>query len=311
MRLIQISAWHDSGGGFTHRLFDGHPKLRVWPFELLLGRDGVSVDAFNETWFHGRFRWPRLRSEIENGDIDALFDAVSDLELKSVLGDKASAKHKDFSLDITLADWRAAVCERWTRSIDKTQSGFLEAYCDGLFDCFDSERDDARPLLGHCPVAILDAPETWTDFPTAHFLHVVRSPFGGFADMRRRHPTLDPQVYGQKWALVNGTAATWAGKRPDSVTIITLRQLAENRSATMKRLCELFGLAFDPVLLVPTWRGRRIEEARMGPFGGVPDIGSVNRDHAPAELSLAERDVIQSITNGVTKLLAEFGHEIS
>jgi len=33
-RLVLISAWNDSGGGFLHRLFDGHPECFVYPFEL-------------------------------------------------------------------------------------------------------------------------------------------------------------------------------------------------------------------------------------------------------------------------------------
>src|SRR5262249_62240518 len=49
--LVLISAWNDSGGGFTHLLFDGHPGFFVWAFSLHLGagdRPDVVPDWFCE-----------------------------------------------------------------------------------------------------------------------------------------------------------------------------------------------------------------------------------------------------------------------
>src|SRR5262249_14338059 len=122
MQLIQISAWNDSGGGFTHRLFDGHPGLRVWPFELLLGRDDHPVDRFDEEWFRGRFRWPRLGDAIDTKDANTLFDLISDAELKSVLTNPASAKHRDFPLQLRIDEWRDEVARRWAECRNRTQA---------------------------------------------------------------------------------------------------------------------------------------------------------------------------------------------
>jgi hypothetical protein len=36
-KLIMISAGFEHGGNVTHRHFDGHPELNVYPFESQLG----------------------------------------------------------------------------------------------------------------------------------------------------------------------------------------------------------------------------------------------------------------------------------
>ena len=304
MDLIQVSAWNDSGGGFTHRLFDGHPDLRVWPFELLLGRDDFPVDLFSETWFRGRFRWPRLQKELAIGDADILFDAISDSELKAVLQFPETAKHSDFKLDVSLGEWRRLTAVRWDDRQDRTQGAFLESYINAFFEA--SGGDDMRPVLGHCPIAILDAPEMWADFPKAKLIHVIRSPFGGFADMRRRHPSLDPTQYALKWSLINGTAAMCAGKYPNRVKLVTLLQLVEDTEAVMRRLSGWLGLPFHEALLTPTWRGRLLDQTRMGPFGGAPNIAAAARDEGAADLTSDERQIIWDITAGVMQLLGAF-----
>ncbi len=306
MRLVQVSAWNDSGGGFTHRLLDGHPALRSWPFELLLGRDRYSVDSFGEDWFRGRFRWPRLGQAISAADGGALFDLVSDAELKGMLRDPVAAKHRGFPIPVALDDWRAETVRRWTVPGPRTQAAFLDAYVDGFFALLEG-REDVRTTLAHCPVAILDAPETWADFPDARFLCVIRSPLPGFADMSRRHPGLEPARYAMKWSLVNGASALWAGKSPDRVRIVTLRQLLTRRERTMEELCGWLDLAFDPVLLTPTWRGRPLAETAMGPFGGVPSLSTAREQTLASGLDPDIRDTLERGTAAVADLLAALG----
>ena len=36
-RLLMIGAMYENGGNTTHRFFDGHPELFVYPFESQLG----------------------------------------------------------------------------------------------------------------------------------------------------------------------------------------------------------------------------------------------------------------------------------
>ena len=281
MRLVRISAWNDSGGGFLHRLFDGHPSFRVWPFELLFGRDDFTVDRFGEDWFRGRYRWPRLGADVAEAGSDVLFERIADTELKAVLTAPEQAKHAEYRLPFRLEDWRAALAARWAAAGRRGQASFLEAYCDSLFELLGDTAAE-RPVLGHCPVAILDAPETWTDFPETRFICVIRGPLPGFAEMRRRHPDLSPERYAAKWTLINAASLLWARKAPDRVRIVTLDRLLTHREATMQDLSAWLGVAFSPVLLSPSWRGRPLREDKLGPFGGIPDL-AVGRDASLAQ----------------------------
>ncbi len=311
MRLVQISAWNDSGGGFTHRLLDGHPGLRSWPFELLLGRDGVDVDRFGEDWFRGRFRWPRFgAAALERRDGAALFDLVSDAELKGVLRDPAGAKHRDFPVAVDLAVWRTEAARRWAADGRFTQGSFVESYVASFLGLLDGRADDDRPVLAHCPCAILDAPETWADLPDTRFVCVIRSPLSGFGDMKRRHPGLDPARYAAKWSLVNGASALWAGKAPDRVRIVTLPDLLRDRDRSVREMCSWLGLPIDINVLAPSWRGRSISEDAMGPFGGVPTI-SIDRERALCDgIDLMTRKVLTSLTSGTVRILSDVGHSV-
>ena len=302
MRLIQISAWNDSGGGFMHRLLDGHPALKSWPFELLLGRDNLAVDDFGEDWFRGRFRWPRQANAASAGDGEALFDSFSDAELKGALRDPQGAKHRDFPISVALDVWRHDTVGRWKADGRMTQGSFIESYIETFFELLEGADGD-QTVLGHCPVAILDASETWADVPDTQFVCVIRSPLSGFADMSLRHPGLDAARYAAKWSLINGASVLWAGKVPERVRLVIFSELLRDREATMRALCKWLGLAFDPIVTTPTWRGRLLQESAMGPFGGVPAISSKREIDLAASLHAAVRDTLTVGTAAVASLI--------
>lgn len=303
MRLVEISAWNDSGGGFLNRLLDGHPDLHAWPYELLLGADGGETDGFGEDWFRGRFRWARL-GDVAAVDGATLFDRISDGELKAVLDNPETAKHRDFVVEVDLEAWRRRVSQRWAGTAERTQTAFLSLYVSAFFELWRGEglKPEAT-LLAHCPVAILDAPEIWADFPAARILHVVRRPEAGFHDMRARHPDLAPERYALKWLTINGFAATLAGKYPDRVRIVTLASLLEAREATMRGICDWLDIGFTDGILAPSWNGRGLDPGAMGPFGGVPHaVAEAERDTA-ARIGNDERRVIDQLCAGTTALL--------
>lgn len=278
MQLFEISAWNDSGGGFLHRLFDGHPDLRCYPYELLLGRDGESVDAFGHDVFRGRFRWPRFEPRASDNAGD-LFDIISDAEIRSAMRERERSKHSPFLIDVTEEAW-VEVAQRMWHGLppeERTRPAFLGLYIESLFELL-GEDDASKPVLAHCPVAALDFHEMRGDFPDMKMIHVVRSPFAGFRDMSGRHAGLSPESYAWKWWVVNSHAYVLSKKYPGALKIVTLDSLLQRRRETLRGLCDWLGIGLSENVMRPSWRGQVLDEARMGPFGGVPSV-AIDREH--------------------------------
>lgn len=307
MRLIEISAWNDSGGGFLHRLFDGHSQLDCWPFELLLGNDVFAPDAFSPQSIRGRFRWPRLQGLTPSNGA-ALFDQISDGELKPVLLDAQATRHHEFHIPVSLNAWREAVVAAWSTSSHHDQSTFLALYIESFLNLRSPGRK-SKPVLGHCPAIVLDAAEVWADFPDAQLLHVIRSPLAGYADMNARHPQLLPETYAAKWSLVNGLAATLATKYPALIKLVAFDGLVHRREQTMTDLCQWLRLTATREVYEPTWNGRPLDPARMAPFGGVPNIRAGRDAELSAQTQASVREAILRITAGARALLAEIQPE--
>ncbi len=294
--LVLISAWNDSGGGFLHRLFDGHPECFVWPFELQLGT-GAETDGFAD-WFRAKYRWPQLAPD---APADALFDGFLDDEVKSYLRDRAASKHGAVDLRLSLAAWRRAFAARLPAP-PRTAEQVIAAYVDGLFAAWTNRRASGRErvYLGHCPTLVVDADRVLADLPAARLLHVVRRPTTGFVDFRRRVPDMDVVVYCRKWTLVNALGFAFARKHPARVRLVRFADLVAARAATTRALCDWLGLAWDPALERPTWNGAPL--AGMGPFGGVPVVSAEHERACEAALDPADRAVIERETAGVRAL---------
>jgi hypothetical protein len=281
-RFVFISAWNDSGGGFLHRLFDGHPETRCYPYEVQLGT-GLFPDRLAE-WFHPKYRWPVLSAGMS---ADEIFDAIINDELWDAVRHSPSSKFRDFPLKLDVDGWRRSFADRAGSSTAVGE--IVRTYLDTFFEAWSDRQYPAGQeiILGHCPVMALDWDRIVCDAPTSQMLHVVRSPFAGFVDMRRRHPTLDPESYGRKWALVNSLAFAAAAKDPTRFRLVTLDRLIDDRAETTRQLSEWIGIGYRESLLYPSWNGRPLTE--QGPFGGVPKIG---REHEAANLAALEPETL-------------------
>jgi len=297
--LVLVSAWNDSGGGFVHRLFDGHPECFVWPFELQLGTGEVDDELAD--WFRAKYRWPRWPADLDAAPADALFDRFLDDEVKGRLRDPATSKFRDFALDLGLDDWRARF-RALVADAPRTPERVVAAYVRALFAAWRDRRASGRERLhvGHCPTIVVDVDRVLVECPGARIMHVVRRPTSGFADFRRRVPEMELASYCLKWSLVNALGFAFAAKYPARVTTVRLDRLIGDREAEMRRLATWLGLAWDPGLLAPSWNGRPL--ARLGPFGGVPVVSAQHERAAAACLSSAERAAIQEGTAAVRAL---------
>ncbi len=300
-RLALISAWNDSGGGITHRLFDGHSHCWVYPFELLLGGSRLQ-DGFRD-WFHSHYRWPLWPGEgIEAG---ALFDAMPDPELKNNLHHPQDNKFQDFPVAVAPEQWRARFVERMARTPSKEMGvgAWVAAYMESLFQLWRDRPATGRErlYLGHCPNIVLDAERIFQDLPETRILHVVRSPLSGFVDLHGRRPAITAVTYAKKWNLINLTAYQWARRYPDRVRLLFYADLILDRVQAMREAAKWLGLPFEPILTQLTWNSVPLPERH--PFGGVSRFSQAWEQEAPTHLQEADRETLRIQTAGTCTLL--------
>ncbi len=298
-RLVLISAWNDSGGGFLHRLFDGHPECFVYPFELQLGT-ALLHDGF-ESWFRPKYRWPILPEDLGAASPEQLFELFLDDEVKGCLRGRAASKFREFDLELSMEAWRTQFAAR-LGAAPRTPERVVAAYVGGLFAAWRNRRGSGREriYLGHCPTIVLDADRLLVDCPEARLIHVVRRPTSGFVDMRRRVPDVEVASYCRKWSLINMLGFYFAEKYPARMTTVRFDRLIEERAAELGRLCAWLGLGYDAVLEVPTWNGEPL--ARLWPFGGVPVVSAAHERECEDSLSFEDRAVIDEETSAVRAL---------
>lgn len=298
-RLVLISAWNDSGGGFLHRLFDGHPECFVYPFELQLGT-ALLHDGF-ESWFRPKYRWPILPEDLGAASPEQLFELFLDDEVKGCLRGRAASKFREFDLELSMEAWRTQFAAR-LGAAPRTPERVIAAYVGGLFAAWRNRRGSGREriYLGHCPTIVLDADRLLVDCPGARLIHVVRRPTSGFVDMRRRVPDVEVASYCRKWSLINMLGFYFAEKYPARMTTVRLDRLIEQQAAELGRLCAWLGLGYDAVLEGPTWNREPL--AHLWPFGGVPVVSAAHERECEDSLSFEDRAVIDEETSAVRAL---------
>lgn len=289
-RLGLISAWNDSGGGFLHRLIDGHRDIAAWPFELQLGT-GLRHDT-RSGQVHAKYRWPVFH-DAEPGT-DAHFNSIIDDELKSVLNGKAGSKFSDFPLDVSFDVWRTRFCELMN-GIAVSRRHIIAAYIDSFFSLW---RNSNMPgwAIGHCPSLVLDAADIFADFPDAKMLHVLRDPVAGLGSFRQRHPGFALGDYAARWNLVNAAAIEAAAQWSSNMLLLRYENLRDARQQTMTRVLDFLGLAFCESTLQPSWNGRAISETNMGPFGGVAKISAAYDSYLDAGIAPGEKEELLRLT---------------
>jgi hypothetical protein len=269
----------------------------VFPFELQLGT-GLGRSGLDD-WFPAKYRWPILPSD--PGDA---FDLFPNEEMLDATSGNPNAKFAGFGIDVDWAEWR----RRYAMEVSATssRSEAIGAWLDAFFEVWRDRpvRDPTVPVVAHCPILALDWELVAVDFPNASMIHVVRSPFSGFLDFRRRRPYAQPGEYAARWSLLNTAGFIHAARRPDRFLNVRYESLLAERQAQITRLAGWLGIEPDVALERPSWNGRSLK--RMGPFGGVPQN---DLDYERANVASLGSDDIQVLARETCAARALFGIE--
>jgi len=287
-RLLMIGAMYENGGNVTHRHFDAHPELFVYPFESQVGTALVR-DALTST-FPVKYRWPVFALD---GTPEADYRAILDEECKVRARTPHVSKFRGRPLELD-DDERMRIYVRMVLESGRSRAANVAAFFRAMFEAWrDFERSGReRIYVGYSPIVVVDADKILDDLPQAHFLHVVRNPWSAYADTKRRPVPLSIEHYMLGWVLNQHHALLFRAKYPDRMHIVRAEDVMSDPRAALRPVCQALGIADDaPELRAPTWNGQPLDE--VYPWGTIRTATPEANQATARELSGDEREEVR------------------
>jgi hypothetical protein len=288
LELLMISAMYENGGNVTHRLFDGHPELFVYPFESQLGT--ALVHDHLALLFPVKYRWPVFPlAGTPAGDYEAIIDEECRVRART----PRVSKFRHLPFKFSDAERRRFYEERIQRS-GRSRANNVGAFFAATFEAWRDRRATGRErvYVGYSPIVIVDTEQILADFPAAHVLHVVRNPWSAYADHKKRPVPLPLATYLFGWSVNQYFALLAQRKFPERVHIVRLEDVAAAPARTLGAVCEAIGVSRARTLLTPTWNGRRLDE--VYPWGTIRTATPAANRATAAELSPDEQAEVRT-----------------
>jgi hypothetical protein len=296
-KLFMISAMYENGGNTTHRMLDGHPEIFVYPYESQLGTSLVNDYLLSYVPF--KYRWPEFPM---NGNPANDYELIFDEEMKVRLRtpDRSKFKHADMKVNEVE---RKKMFVDFMQGKPRTRARLMEAFFRCTFDSWKNVQRSSqeKAYLGYSPVMVLDTEKIFADFPDGHVIHVVRNPYSGYADTKKRPFPLGLERYTWTWSYCQHLALTYAERYPNNFHILRFEDLVANPKAAMTKLCHQLGVRYSDTCLYPSWNGVKLQE--VYPWGTVriptteANIATMN------ELTSDEKTHIKSLSIVMQRLL--------
>ena len=301
LNLIMISAMYENGGNTTHRLLDGHPELFVYPFESQLGTS--LSNHFIQTLVPFRYCWPEFPIE---GNVHDDYELFYDEEMKALLRTPYRSKFKDAGLELDEKE-RKELFVAALKDKPRTRTNLVAAFFEATFKSWKNLQTSGKEkaFVGYSPVIALDAEKIFKDFPQGHIIHVVRNPYSGYADTKKRPFPLSLKKYIWTWNIVQHMALTFAESYPKNFHIIRFEDIIQNPRERLASLCEKMSIGDSETLAYPSWNGKQL--ASVYPWGTIK-IPTADANKATMEELSAEEKADIKITS--TVMLKQFGYEL-
>lgn len=299
-----ISAGFEHGGNVTHRHFDGHSQICVYPFESQLGNR--SFNDFLASVERVQYRYPEFPESMEARE---LYEQIIDEELKTFLRKRNGSKFRDVDLQMDEKK-RIAYFEKYLEGKDIIlRKDVIEAFFRSTFDAWENYYVDTEGkdmvYMGYSPAIGIDAKRMIKDFPDMKILHIVRNPFSAYRDTKRRPFPQDIEKYIITWNIYHSTVEMYQKVYPDNVRIVRYEDLVSNKENTMRGLSDFIGVEFEESMLYPSWNGEEIKE-NIAPWGTVLRSTEEYNKEIIEELTEAEK---RTIISGTTALARQFKYD--
>lgn len=297
LKFMMISAMYENGGNTTHRMLDGHPELHVYPYESQLGTSLVSDFLLSVVPY--KYRWPEFPLTGEPlQDYELFFDE----EMKTRLRVPSRSKFKDAPMDLDENERRQKFLA-YMEGKPRTRANIVDAFFVSTFESWKnlSRTGKEKAYLGYSPVIGLDGEKILKDFPDGHIIHVVRNPYSGYADTKKRPFPLGLQRYTWTWNFMQEMALTFAERFPKNFHILRFEDLVEDPKKALGGLCKKLGLSYSPTLLYPSWNSQKMDS--VYPWGTIRTPTPEANIATMKELSKKEHAEIKSLSVVMRRLL--------
>lgn len=292
-----ISAGYEQGGNVTHRHFDGHPELYVYPFESQTGTSRVA--DFLSSLVPYRYRWAEFPLE---GESEHDYESFWDEELKARLRTPFRSKFKDADLELDEAD-RKRIFVELLKDKRRTRGNIMAAWFISTFEAWKnySRSGKNRVYVGYNPNIVMDTEKIFHDFPEAHIVHVVRNPFSGYADTKKRPFPFSLFRYAWVWNIDQHMALTYQSRYPERFHIVRFEDYIADPKKHLGPICEKVGISWSDTLTYPSWNGKKLE--KVYPWGTIVSATTTANLATKDELSHEEYVELKSLTAVMNKLM--------
>ncbi len=286
-RFLLLSAMYENGGNTTHRLFDGHPQMFVYPFESQLGTRLVSDPL--ASLFPLKYRWPVFDLEATPEED---YHAIIDEECKVRARTPQVSKFRSAPFEFSDEERKTIYLAHVARS-GRSRASNVEAFFRATFDAWrDYRRTGTESVyVGYSPIVVVDAEKVLEDLPDARVLHVVRNPWSAYADTKKRPLPLSLASYLLCWTLNQYHALLFRERHPDRVHIVRFEDAVARPREALAPICGALGVEAGPSLERPTFNGEPLEE--VYPWGTIRSATPEANRATALTLSREEREEVR------------------
>jgi sulfotransferase family protein len=263
LNLLMISAMYENGGNTTHRLFDGHPQMFVYPMESQLGTRFVN-DLLNST-FPSKYRWPAFQlNATPSEDYRAIID--EEVRVRARTPHVSKFRHVTFEMDDVE---RGRMFQEHVARTGRGPGENVAAFFRATFEAWKNHNRSGRETLyvGYSPIIIIDAEKILRDMPKAHMLHIVRNPWSAYADTLKRPVPMSIENYTLAWCLNQYYALLCQRLFPSRVSLLRLEDIVADPAGTLGGICRSLGLDHSDTLGEVSWNGEVLDE--VYPWGMI------------------------------------------
>ena len=251
--MLMISQAQRSGGSLLSQLFDGHPQIAVYPHELRLGY--VEAD-----------RWPQPDPDL---GVSANFHMLFDLKFPRLVrrgftkGDRDKQRHAFFLVPrLQYAIFKAL----FDSTPPRLPREVLDLFFTAFFNAWLNYQGDLEkvawigafaPRLAHDEENVTRFFECYRD---GMLVQIVRDPASWYPSAKNHREAIKagrgPEEIVDMWVASGQSMLRNREKHGARVIILRFEDLVGSTEKIMRRLAHELGIAFDPILLKPTFNGR-------------------------------------------------------